>query len=49
MEIEALQVEAEKRHVEQVCALHLRTIEGLPLAIDAKDRTTHEHLHRVRT
>jgi diguanylate cyclase (GGDEF)-like protein/putative nucleotidyltransferase with HDIG domain len=39
---------AEKLHVEQVCALHLRTIEGLALAIDAKDHTTHEHLHRVR-
>jgi diguanylate cyclase (GGDEF)-like protein/putative nucleotidyltransferase with HDIG domain len=49
VEIEALQVEAEKRHVEQVCALHLRTIEGLALAIDAKDHTTHQHLHRVRT
>ena len=49
VEIEARQVEAEKRHVEQVCALHLRTIEGLALAIDAKDHTTHEHLHRVRT
>ena len=49
VEIEALQVVAEKRHVEQVCALHLRTIEGLALAIDAKDHTTHEHLHRVRT
>jgi diguanylate cyclase (GGDEF)-like protein/putative nucleotidyltransferase with HDIG domain len=41
-------VEAEKRHVEEVCALHLRTIEGLALAIDAKDHSTHEHLHRVR-
>jgi diguanylate cyclase (GGDEF)-like protein/putative nucleotidyltransferase with HDIG domain len=49
VEIEALHVEAEKRHVEQVCALHLRTIEGLALAIDAKDHTTHQHLHRVRT
>ena len=49
VEIEELQVMAEKRHVEQVCALHLRTIEGLALAIDAKDHTTHEHLHRVRT
>jgi len=49
VEIEALQVAAEKRHVEEVCALHLRTIEGLALAIDAKDHTTHEHLHRVRT
>jgi diguanylate cyclase (GGDEF)-like protein/putative nucleotidyltransferase with HDIG domain len=49
VEVEKLQVEAEKRHVEQVSALHLRTIEALALAIDAKDRTTHEHLHRVRT
>lgn len=49
VEIEARQVEAEKRHVEEVCALHLRTIEGLALAIDAKDHTTHNHLHRVRT
>jgi diguanylate cyclase (GGDEF)-like protein/putative nucleotidyltransferase with HDIG domain len=49
VEIEAMQVAAEKRHVEQVCALHMRTIEGLALAIDAKDHTTHEHLHRVRT
>ena len=49
VEIEKLQVEAEKRHVEQVSALHLRTIEALALAIEAKDHTTHEHLHRVRT
>ncbi len=49
VEVEARQVEAEKRHVDQVCALHLRTIEGLALAIDAKDHTTHQHLHRVRT
>jgi diguanylate cyclase (GGDEF)-like protein/putative nucleotidyltransferase with HDIG domain len=48
IEIEELQVAAEKRHVEEVCALHLRTIEGLALAIDAKDHTTHQHLHRVR-
>ncbi len=49
IEIEKLQVEAEKCHVEQVSALHLRTIEALALAIDAKDHTTHQHLHRVRT
>jgi diguanylate cyclase (GGDEF)-like protein/putative nucleotidyltransferase with HDIG domain len=49
VEVEEEQVITEKRHVEQVCALHLRTIEGLSLAIDAKDHTTHEHLHRVRT
>jgi putative nucleotidyltransferase with HDIG domain len=48
-EVEEQQAIAEKRHVEQLCALHLRTIEGLALAIDAKDHTTHEHLHRVRT
>jgi diguanylate cyclase (GGDEF)-like protein/putative nucleotidyltransferase with HDIG domain len=49
VEIEEMQVVTEKRHVEQVCALHLRTIEGLALAIEAKDHTTHQHLHRVRT
>ena len=49
VEVEELQVKTEKRHVEEVCALHLRTIEGLALAIDAKDHTTHAHLHRVRT
>ena len=49
IEVEEHQVRAEKRHVEEVCALHLRTIEGLALAIDAKDHTTHQHLHRVRT
>jgi diguanylate cyclase (GGDEF)-like protein/putative nucleotidyltransferase with HDIG domain len=48
-EVEALHAEAEKRHVEQVCALHMRTIEGLALAIEAKDHTTHSHLQRVRT
>ena len=47
VEIEAAQVQAEKRHVEEVCALHLRTIEGLILAIEAKDHTTHTHLRRV--
>jgi len=49
VEVEERHVEVEKHHVEEVCALHLRTIEGLALAIDAKDHTTHEHLHRVRT
>jgi diguanylate cyclase (GGDEF)-like protein/putative nucleotidyltransferase with HDIG domain len=39
----------EKKHVEEMAALHLRTIEALALAIDAKDHTTHEHLSRVRT
>jgi diguanylate cyclase (GGDEF)-like protein/putative nucleotidyltransferase with HDIG domain len=47
--VEQMHVLAEKRHVEEVCALHMRTIEGLALAIDAKDHTTHRHLYRVRT
>ncbi len=42
-------LEDEKKHVEQMAALHLRTIVALALAIDAKDHTTHEHLGRVRT
>src|SRR6266536_2632514 len=41
-------VEIEKRHVEDIASLHMRTIEALALAIDAKDHTTHKHLHRVR-
>jgi diguanylate cyclase (GGDEF)-like protein/putative nucleotidyltransferase with HDIG domain len=41
-------LEDEKRHVEQVSNLHLRTIEALALAIEAKDHTTHDHLQRVR-
>jgi len=48
-EMEARQVEAEKRHVEEVCALHLRTIEGLALAIEAKDHSALSHLRRVQT
>src|SRR6267142_2687253 len=31
-----------------MAALHLRTIEALALAIEAKDHTTHDHLRRVR-
>jgi len=42
-------LEDEKKHAEEMAALHLRTIEALALAIDAKDHTTHEHLSRVRT
>jgi putative nucleotidyltransferase with HDIG domain len=42
------QVEIEKRNAEQVAALHLRTIESLALAIEAKDHTSHKHLQRVR-
>jgi diguanylate cyclase (GGDEF)-like protein/putative nucleotidyltransferase with HDIG domain len=41
-------LEDEKKHAEQVSSLHLRTIEALALAIEAKDDTTHQHLQRVR-
>lgn len=49
LEQEKKHVEVEKQHVEQMAALHVRTIEALALAIDAKDHTTHKHLNRVRT
>jgi putative nucleotidyltransferase with HDIG domain len=42
------QIEKEKNHAEQMNAVHLRTIEALALAIDAKDHTTHDHLQRVQ-
>jgi diguanylate cyclase (GGDEF)-like protein/putative nucleotidyltransferase with HDIG domain len=41
-------LEDEKVHAEQMSSLHLRTIEALALAIEAKDQTTHQHLQRVR-
>jgi putative nucleotidyltransferase with HDIG domain len=41
-------LETEKKHAEQVSRIHLRTIEALALAIEAKDQTTGEHLQRVR-
>ena len=41
-------LEAEKEHAKQIADLHLRTIEALSLAIEAKDHTTHNHLRRVQ-
>ena len=41
-------LETEKLHAEKVSGLHLRTIEALALAIEAKDQTTGDHLQRVR-
>src|SRR5882724_4937183 len=41
-------LENEKNHVSEMAALHMRTIEALALAIEAKDQTTHDHLERVR-
>ncbi|HEU0124322.1 MAG TPA: HD domain-containing phosphohydrolase [Bryobacteraceae bacterium] len=37
------------RHAEELTGLHLRTIEALALAIEAKDSTTAKHLERVQT
>jgi diguanylate cyclase (GGDEF)-like protein/putative nucleotidyltransferase with HDIG domain len=42
-------LEGEKKHTEEIAALHMRTIEALSLAIEAKDHTTHDHLMRVQT
>src|SRR5665213_1745316 len=41
-------LERDKVHVEEIAGLHLRTIEALALAIEAKDTTTADHLQRVR-
>jgi putative nucleotidyltransferase with HDIG domain len=37
-----------ERHIIETEALHLRAIEGLAMAIEAKDQNTHRHLMRVR-
>ncbi|MEX2264864.1 MAG: HD domain-containing phosphohydrolase [Bryobacteraceae bacterium] len=42
------QLEEEKKHAQEMADLHLRTIEALALAIEAKDHTTSEHLKRVQ-
>jgi len=42
-------LEAQKKHAEDNAALHLRTIEALALAIEAKDYVRHDHLRRVQT
>lgn len=41
-------LEAEKEHAKEIADLHLRTIEALSLAIEAKDHSTHSHLRRVQ-
>jgi diguanylate cyclase (GGDEF)-like protein/putative nucleotidyltransferase with HDIG domain len=41
-------VQASIHHVEEMTDLHLRTIEALAIAIDAKDEVTHDHVHRVQ-
>ena len=41
-------IEDERRNAQQMSELHLATIEALALAIDAKDQTTPNHIHRVQ-
>jgi diguanylate cyclase (GGDEF)-like protein/putative nucleotidyltransferase with HDIG domain len=41
-------VQSSMTHAEQLAELHLRTIEALAIAIDVKDETTHDHVHRVQ-
>ena len=41
-------IETMNRHAEQLSDLHLKTIEALAIAIDAKDEVTQEHVRRVR-
>src|SRR5258708_14228385 len=41
-------LEDEKKHVEEMAGLHLRTIEALALAIEAKDYNTPSHLRRLQ-
>ncbi len=40
--------EEKNQHLEEMARIHLRTVEALALAIEAKDQTTGEHLERVR-
>ena len=44
----AARIEDGLKHMQQMADLHLRTIEALALAIEAKDTTTHDHLQRVQ-
>ena len=41
-------VREQQEHITEIASLHLRTIETLALAIDAKDDTTAAHLRRVQ-
>ncbi|HSB07985.1 MAG TPA: diguanylate cyclase [Blastocatellia bacterium] len=41
-------LETSNRHAEQMADLHLKTIEALAIAIDAKDEVTADHVHRVQ-
>jgi diguanylate cyclase (GGDEF)-like protein/putative nucleotidyltransferase with HDIG domain len=38
----------QRKHVEEMAAIHMNTIESLAIAIDAKDQTTHGHVRRTQ-
>jgi len=42
------QIEGQKQHIEEIHGLHLRAIEALAMAVDARDQGTHDHLKRVQ-
>ena len=42
-------LESEKVHAEHMAGLHMRTIEALALAINAKDASSQDHLRRMQT
>ena len=42
-------MEEKVQHAEEINAIHIRTIEALAKAVDAKDQVTHDHIKRVQT
>jgi HD-GYP domain-containing protein (c-di-GMP phosphodiesterase class II) len=48
LEAEKHRAETERNHAEEFAALHLRTIEVLALAIEAKDPSTQHRLKRIQ-
>jgi putative nucleotidyltransferase with HDIG domain len=47
LEAEKTRAEQQRKHAEELAALHRRTIETLAIAVEAKDQTTADHLGRV--
>ncbi len=45
--LQADRIHSERAHAGEIAALHMRTIQALSLAIDAKDHSAHDHLRRV--